>query len=482
MIGRKINNYEIVSLLGEGGMGAVYVATHPILNRQVAIKVLKREFAEDAALVARFMNEARAASAIHQPNIIEIFDVGTLPEGIPYLMMQLLEGESLAARLHRDKRLAPEDALPIAIQAATALAAAHAKQIVHRDLKPDNLFLVPDENAPRGQRVVVLDFGIAKLRGELSSGSVQTHTGSVMGTPPYMSPEQCRGLVEEIDHRTDIYALGIIVHEMLSGAPPFVSAGFGDLLIMHITKPPPPLRTIVPNLPAAVEAVVLRALEKSREARFASMAELKGALAAAGGQPVTSPYGGRGRGPEGPEANRPRTISTLTSTTGEMLAVDPEHQQATVPMRRSARKLAIGLALGGGALVATIVVGAGLGTSKRSAAPTAALTAAPAPNPAAPPPATSPPAPPPVAAPSPALAPAPAVVAPALEPEPEQKEAASPSKHAAPARASHTKNRAAHSGHAAAVASPSTPTAPPPTPAAVTPPPKPTPKLSADKW
>jgi serine/threonine protein kinase len=147
VIGSTVNNYQVKSLLGEGGMGSVYLAQHPILDRRVAIKVLRRELAEDTGLVTRFINEARAASAIRHPNIIEVFDVGTLPDGLPYLMMELLEGETLAHRLLRRGRLTVVEAVEVALQAASALAAAHDKGIVHRDLKPENLFLVPDPAA-----------------------------------------------------------------------------------------------------------------------------------------------------------------------------------------------------------------------------------------------------------------------------------------------------------------------------------------------
>jgi serine/threonine-protein kinase len=477
-------------------MGSVYVAEHPVLGRRVAIKVLKREFAEDKQLVARFMNEARAASAIRQPNIIEIMDVGTLADGLPYLMMELLEGESLASRIHRERRLPVEDAIAIASQAATALGAAHAKQIVHRDLKPDNLYLVPDENAPRGQRLVVLDFGIAKLRGDLSSGSVKTHTGSVMGTPPYMSPEQCRGLIEDIDHRTDIYAMGIILHEMLAGAPPFVSAGFGDLLMMHLTKPPPPLRGLDATIPPYIEAAVLRALEKQREARFSSMAELKSALLGAVGMPIaTAP---RGVAAAAGGAASPKTISTLTTSTGEMLAPDA---QATVPMRRSKRGLVIGGLVAGAGVAGALALGlasrpAGRDGASPSAAASAPSPSAPpsAPSPSAAPPAPSPPSaspPPPAAAPAPAVAapvapppparvvPAPTAPAPsatAREAEPEHHEATR-AKHGS-AHASRAKTHAGDAPHAAATPAPVTPPSVAPAP----PPAKPTPKLSADKW
>src|SRR6185312_5042105 len=229
---------------------------------------------------------ARAANAIQHPNIIDIIDVGILPSGIPYLMMELLKGESLARRLERDRRLPVAEAVNVAVQTASALNAAHAKGIVHRDLKPDNLFLVPDESRPFGHRVTVLDFGIAKLRGELSGSGAKTQTGAVMGTPPYMSPEQCRGVTDDIDDRTDIYALGIILFEMLTGAPPFVSEGWGEVVLMHVTKPVPPPRQQNPDIPVELEAVILKALAKSPAERWTTMAELDTALRKAIGAPA----------------------------------------------------------------------------------------------------------------------------------------------------------------------------------------------------
>ena len=203
MIGKHINNYEVVSLLGEGGMGTVYLALHPIMGRKAAIKVLKPELARDQSLVTRFFNEARAANAIRHPNIIDIIDVGMLPDdNVPYMLMEFLEGESLSTRLERIRPLDVNAAVEIACQTASALAAAHSKGIVHRDLKPDNLFLVPDEMVGTGERVKVLDFGIAKLRDDMRGSSMKTRTGAIMGTAAYMSPEQCQGLIEKIDLRT----------------------------------------------------------------------------------------------------------------------------------------------------------------------------------------------------------------------------------------------------------------------------------------
>jgi serine/threonine-protein kinase len=282
VVGQRFGNYVAVSLLGEGGMGAVYLAEHPDIGRKVAVKVLRAEFSRDEQLLGRFLNEARAANAIRHPNIIEILDSGTTDNGMPYLVMELLEGESLSARLKRLGPLSLGDALEFAYQTASAVGAAHKKGIVHRDLKPDNLFIVPDENDPSRQRIKVLDFGIAKLQGPPRMGdAVKTRTGTLMGTPVYMSPEQCLG-TREVDQRTDIYSLGVIVYEMICGQPPFYSEGFGELVNMHLNAAPPPLRQRVPAVPAPVEGLVLRALSKKPDERFADMAQMQAAIKAAG--------------------------------------------------------------------------------------------------------------------------------------------------------------------------------------------------------
>src|SRR5450759_1202147 len=260
-------------------MGTVYLALHPIMGRKAAVKVLKPELARDESLVSRFFNEARAANAIRHPNIIDIIDVGLMPgDNVPYMLMEFLEGESLATRLDRMRPLDVAQAVEIASQTASALAAAHSKGIVHRDLKPDNLFLVPDEMVGAGERVKVLDFGIAKLRDDMRGSSMKTRTGVIMGTAAYMSPEQCQGLIEKIDPRTDIYALGIIMYEMLCGAPPFVSEGFGDIIIMHVMKDAEPPERRNPAVPPEISAAILRALAKAPSDRFQSMTEFQSAL------------------------------------------------------------------------------------------------------------------------------------------------------------------------------------------------------------
>ena len=361
VIGQRLNNYEIVSVIGEGGMGSVYLARHTFTGRKAAVKLLHPQLAQDQVLVTRFMNEARATAAIGHPNIIDIIDVGFLPDGhTPYLMMELLQGETLGKRLQREHPLPVHEAIEIACQTAFALAAAHACDIVHRDLKPDNLFLVPDPSMrPLQMRVKVLDFGIAKLRGELSSGSVKTRTGTLMGTPQYMSPEQCRGLADQIDHRTDIYTLGIIVYEMVCGSPPFVSEGLGDMLVMHLSNPPAPPRTLNPAVPEALDAAIMRALAKDAGQRFASMADFQEAL-----RPGNRPSAGLGvAGAKTTQAasqvsapniagssNNPSSVSgptalgtTLASSAGQVVAAQTELTRRRRPAARRA-------AVAGGAL------------------------------------------------------------------------------------------------------------------------------------
>jgi len=274
--GPRIGSYVVREILGQGGMGTVYLAEHTVIGKKVAIKVLKRDLAGHDTLVARFINEARANAVVGHPGIVDVFDVGTLPSGVPYLVMEYLQGESLAQRIARVGRLPIKQAANIAWETASAVGAAHAKGIVHRDLKPENLFLARDPGAPEVEKVKVLDFGIAKLHA--TPTKVNTQTGAVMGTPIYMSPEQCRGARDEVDQRTDIYSLGIILYEMLCGKPPFQGEAFGDLLLRHMTEAPAALSPINPEVPDFLEAVVMRALAKRREDRFSTMRELQKGL------------------------------------------------------------------------------------------------------------------------------------------------------------------------------------------------------------
>ena len=250
--------YLVERLLGEGGMGAVYEGRHLIVGRKVAIKFLHAEFAGREEIVKRFYREAQAAAAIRHKNIIDILDVGLSPRGEPYLVMEYLEGESLASMLGRVGRLDLPTAAAILEPTLLALRAAHEKGIIHRDLKPDNIFLAhnPDE-APT---VKLIDFGISKFSGDAGRSRL-TQTGSAMGTPAYMSPEQARG-DKAIDTRSDIYAMGVILYEVLTGALPFFGEHYNALLINVLTEAPRPPRDAFPEFPAEAEGLVLRALSK----------------------------------------------------------------------------------------------------------------------------------------------------------------------------------------------------------------------------
>ena len=278
LIGQTIGNYLVTQKVGEGGMGAVYLAEHPGIGKKVALKVLHNEFSSNQEVAARFFNEAKAVNDIGHPNIVDIHDFGIIQGGIGreqmvYFIMEYLAGVSLSALIRQEAPLPPERALGIGLQVADALAASHKCGIVHRDLKPDNIMLIRRHRET--DFVKLLDFGIAKLTGDVA-GSRRTRTGIVMGTPAYMSPEQCEGR-GNIDHRTDIYALGIVLYEMMTGRVPFIGEGYGEILVQHLTQNPiPPSQFHMMN--AHVEAVLMKALEKRADFRFPTMDEMMRAM------------------------------------------------------------------------------------------------------------------------------------------------------------------------------------------------------------
>jgi serine/threonine-protein kinase len=278
MAGEVFGSYRVVDEIGRGGMGAVYLAEHSLLGRQAAIKVLLREMSHRQDLVTRFFNEARAATAVKHPGIVEIYDFGYAADGSAYIVMEFLQGESLASRLQRRGPLPEARAAALGRQVAGGLGAAHAKGIVHRDLKPDNIFIVPDADVAEGERPKILDFGIAKLASEQSAGQSMTRTGMVMGTPAYMAPEQCKG-AGQVDARSDLYALGCILFEMVCGRPPFVAEGAGEVMALHIFSPPPSPRMFAP-VSAALEQIIVRVLAKDPDQRFRSAEEMAAALQA----------------------------------------------------------------------------------------------------------------------------------------------------------------------------------------------------------
>ena len=259
-----VGSYRIVRLLGEGGMGAVYEAIHQQIGRRAAIKLLRSEHSHNKELLGRFFNEARAVNIVQHPSLVNIYEFGQTPEGAAYIVMEYLEGESLRSRLRRSGGCLGIKSVSITRQIATALAATHAKRITHRDLKPDNVMIVPDPEVGGGERVKVLDFGIAKLAGEPGPGAagVRTRTGTIMGTPTYMAPEQCRGNAV-IEEHADVYALGVMLFEMVAGQPPFQSDAFGELVAMHLFTPPPSLRTFASDAPTELVELVERMLAKA---------------------------------------------------------------------------------------------------------------------------------------------------------------------------------------------------------------------------
>jgi serine/threonine-protein kinase len=273
-----LGSYRIINEIGRGGMGAVYLAEHPILGRRAAVKVLLDEYSRNEDLLARFFNEARAAARLEHRAFVDVFDCGTV-DGNAFIIMEFIRGESLGARLDRAGPLPVETALEVGRKIAEAMAVAHAHGIVHRDLKPDNLMLLPPGAGESGHEVKILDFGIAKLTTASEDQVRRTRTGVVMGTPLYMSPEQCRGAGAGIDHRTDIYSLGGILYALLTGGPPFGFGYSGELIAAHLGTPPPPLRPLNPAVSPALEALVLRTLAKEPGARPQTMQELAQELA-----------------------------------------------------------------------------------------------------------------------------------------------------------------------------------------------------------
>jgi tRNA A-37 threonylcarbamoyl transferase component Bud32 len=273
--------YQIEALVGRGGMGAVFLASHLRLpGKQVAIKFLHAELAYDEVL-ARFRREAHISSELNHPNIVTVHDTNSLADGTPYLVMEYLEGENLAAKIARGPMPIIE-VLPIVRQIAAALAASHEAGIVHRDLKPQNIFLTPTEVAGlKVEHVKVLDFGISKMR---ASQTVKTQDSAMLGTPQYMAPEQATGKHAEVDQRTDIFALGAIIYEMLCGQPAFIGLSVPEVVFKVVYEEPPPLADRVPGLDPTVAGVVTRALAKKPDDRFSSVGELVEALT---GKPVS---------------------------------------------------------------------------------------------------------------------------------------------------------------------------------------------------
>jgi eukaryotic-like serine/threonine-protein kinase len=420
LLGKTVaDRYLIAKKLGEGGMGTVYLATHTILEKQVALKVLHGEFARKPDLVERFIQEAKAASRIRHENVIDISDFGSTPDGLVFFAMELLQGHDLHDEVTRAKmsgHLLPwSRSKKIFLQICAALSAAHAKGIVHRDLKPENVYLVDFLGDP--DFVKLLDFGIAKLAEAdgAEGGRKLTKTGMLFGTPEYMSPEQARG--EQVDHRVDIYAMGCILFQLVTGQVPFAADNFMGVLSMHLTEQPP---TVAPETldsigaPRALADVIDRALAKDRNERWQTIDDLANAIREVCGDPAPADRSQPMRAasvpapahptrakppttPVEPIRKRPATVDQSsrikTQWTGNLKVPEEAVEPAPAPAARSKLPLIIGAAvvvIGGG--IAAFALSRGHSSSgdqvatPGSATPGSAAIVAPTPPPPPPPP------------------------------------------------------------------------------------------------
>jgi serine/threonine-protein kinase len=408
-----LGEYTVEGKIGEGGMGSVFAAVHPLIGKRAAVKVLKKELCEDPITLERFVDEARVVNQIGHPNIVDVFAFGTLPDGRSYFVMEWLKGQSLRDRLTNGP-IHYLEACGILKSLSRALEAAHEKGIIHRDLKPDNVFLVEE----RGDvpRVKLLDFGIAKLVRQDQSVS-RTATGAMIGTPQYVAPEQAKG--HAIDARVDIYSLGCVAFELLTGRPPFVADNAMEMVAKHLMEAPPRPSSLEPGIPKDLDDIVLECLSKDREQR-PTLTEISATLDTTQRTPA-------------PRASDQPRDSKVSVNDGISLSVtrpvDIGELVAAEHRRRRRRNILAGIALvlGGVATgaVAFMVVSS-LKESSEHAAPAAEPAPAPAPTPVAPTPdlgsatlaPTPPPAPPP---PAPAIEqpkPPPPVHAPKSKPTP----------------------------------------------------------------
>ncbi len=326
LLGEQVGRWRLARVVGAGGMGRVYLGVQPDIGSRVAVKVLSEECARDPALIERFFAEARAVNLIRHEHIVNVLDLARLADGRPYIVMEFVEGGTLG-ELSRRGELSAGMVVHVTLQVLEALAAAHRQGVVHRDLKPDNVLVT------RGGQAKVLDFGIAKLAPSVvGTNSPRTQTGALLGTPEYMAPEQVSGGV--IDGRTDLYACGVMLYELVTGQRPFVSGNLFALMRAHVEDQPVPPRALRADVPVGLEEVILRALAKDPAARFVDADDMANALVAAGAElapgwpsartsgqraPVSgSGLGGgnTGRGPGTPRhrADRAGAAATLVAT------------------------------------------------------------------------------------------------------------------------------------------------------------------------
>jgi serine/threonine protein kinase len=375
LIGATIGSYRITKVLGKGGMGAVYAATHPVIGSKVAIKFLHRQFADEPKIVDRFFNEARAVNIIGHDNVLKILDLNATPDNRHYFIMEFLQGRALQSMLEGGAPVPFEVTGPILLQVCAALQAAHDKGIIHRDLKPDNIYLITHNG--RKHFVKVVDFGIAKLTDQAAAQGAHTQAGVVMGTPLYMSPEQASGEVDRIDGRSDVYSLGVIMYQLATGQLPFPGSTFAEILLGHLQKPVPPPRGIVPEISPEHEQVILKALAKPQAERFQSMNELHDAIFAAMqaqgiGAELPLADGEEGEaGGSGPTSGPSRGTTAPRGTAGG--SGTPRSRQSLPPtgptvLGKGPARSRLPLILGGAGLLAVVAVGGLWALSGRSGA------------------------------------------------------------------------------------------------------------------
>ncbi|HEY3821936.1 MAG TPA: serine/threonine-protein kinase [Polyangiaceae bacterium] len=402
--------FRLDAVIGRGGMGSVWSATHIGLGHRLALKLIAREYVRSPEALRRFDAEARAAARLQSRHVVQVFDNGTLDDGTPFIAMELLSGENVSARIEHRGPVALADTVEIVAQCCKALGRAHAAGIVHRDIKPDNIFLArePDEDADVAK---ILDFGVAKITQDDLQESQVTGTGALLGTPLYMSPEQIRG-AREADQRADLYSLGLVVYTMLTGRVAITGETFGDILVKICTQPLPSLVATVPSLPYAMEAWFHKACAREPGDRYASAQELIDALRAAAGARVRasslpalgnaptieSAVPGPPRTPSfGESAAIAATLAAPAATTGPAMraaitgagGILPAFSQSAAPMSVTAaglpRRSMSGLAWAG-VLAALLAVGGGVvfAVSLRTADPAASAAPSAAPSATAP--------------------------------------------------------------------------------------------------